>query len=193
VDISDEQLVESWRLGDPVAMEILLRRHQDRLYAYFYHLSGDRSLSEDLLQETVLHICRGLRDFDPTKRFTTWTFAIATNIWRDHLRRERRQWLREEELGSVAEEEARIGLRPRGYTVLDALADLESRELQEEARQALRYRSEEHRVVIVLKHYEELSYQEIGEILGCPAGTVKSRLHYALDRLRHLFIKRGLL
>ncbi len=182
--VSDEALARSWKAGDEMAFEILYRRYRVRLVAFFYRFVMDRGLAEDLAQETFLHGQRGIRGYDPTRKFSNWLFAIAANLGRDHARKMRRRWT-VEGVGAPAENGGLASTPP----VLDEVL---KRELEAEVKRAMTELSEEHRLVLLLRHYHGLSYQEIAEILGCPLGTVKSRMHCSIHALKEWLTKKGL-
>ena len=144
-------------------------------------------LAEELVQETALQIWRDFRDYDPRQKFSTWVYAIATNRWRDYLRRERRRQRVEVGEGDIP------ALRFTPAAGQDPFRELEQEEMARAVRSALLDLTEEHRLVLILRHYQDLSYEEIGGILDCPVGTVKSRIHYALTHLRQALVKRGVL
>ncbi len=184
MELTDEALVERWRGGDMLAGELLLQRYQVRVFAYLYRLAGDRAQAEDLLQETMTRLIQQLPRFDTGRRFSTWLYTIGTNLWRDHRRSRRRSERRE--AGGQVEPVARA-------TEPSPLDGMERREVEAEVRQALADLDEDHRVVLTLRHYQGLSYAQIAEVLGCPVGTVKSRMHAGVAALRDRFLKKGLL
>jgi RNA polymerase sigma-70 factor (ECF subfamily) len=187
MDIPDELLVEQWKAGDEGAFERLFRRYEVPLFAYFYRLVGDRATAEDLFQETFSHFIAGIERFDATRRLSSWLYTIATNRWKDHLKKAGRHGRVEVGMGVMES-----GVRP-SYDRAALLEELVRREMEGEVREAVMALPEEHRLVLVMRHYQGLSYQEIAGIVNCPLGTVKSRMHYAVTALRERFVKKGLL
>lgn len=186
MEVSDEQLLIQWREGEPLALETLVRRYQVPLFAYLYRLSGDRAAAEDLSQEAWARFLTALDRFDPGRRLSTWLYAIATNLWRDASRGSRTRAAAAEHLP-----ELRSGL---GITTPPTpLEEASRRELESEVRGAVHELPEEYRAVLVMRHYQGLRYAEIAEVLGCPVGTVKSRIHYAISNLRDRFERKGIL
>lgn len=186
MEVSDEQLLIQWREGEPLAFETLVRRYQVPLFAYLYRLSGDRATAEDLCQETWAGFLTGLDRFDPGRRLSPWLYAIATNLWRDAWRRGR---TRAAAAAQLPELRSRLGLT----TPPTPLEEESRRELEGEVRAAVVDLAEEYRAVLVMRHYQGLRYAEIAEVLGCPIGTVKSRMHYAISNLRDRFERKGIL
>ena len=173
---SDEQLMTDVMAGDQVALAALVARHHAPLLGYLYRLAGgDRQLSEDLVQETLLHVLRQ-RTYQSGRPFKPWLYRIATNLARDYFKSAAmRQCWREGD-----QEEALLSLD-------DSAPGPEERALAaeqgSEVRAALAQLSEEYRVVLVLRFYQGFSLQEIAETLHIPLGTVKSRLSVGVHRL----------
>lgn len=184
-DRPDEVLARRWQEGDEHAFEMIFRRYRFPLFAFFYRLMGNHAHAEDLCQDTFLHLQRVIASYDPTRRFSVWLYTVATNLGRDHLRQLRR---RTQADGIMAEPEHQ---EPECFapTVLNRLVKWE---LEREVRDAVMRLQEDHRLVLVLRHYQGLRYQEIAEALGCPIGTVKSRIHYAVNAVKEKLAKKGL-
>ena len=174
---SDEQLMTAVMAGDQVALAALVTRHHAPLLGYLYRLvGGDRQLSEDLVQETLLHVLRQ-RTYQAARPFKPWLYTIATNLARDYFKSAAvRQCWREGD-----SEEALLHL-------YDSAPDPEEHALAaeqgSEVRAALAQLREEYRVVLLLRFYQGFSLQEIAETLHIPLGTVKSRLSVGVHRLR---------
>ena len=174
---SDEQLMAAVMAGDQVALAALVTRHHGPLLGYLYRLvGGDRSLAEDLVQETLLHVLRQ-RTYQSGHPFKPWLYTIATNLARDYFKSAavRQRWR------GGDEEEALLQLYDRapGPEERALVAEQGS-----EVRAALAQLREEYRVVLLLRFYQGFSLQEIAETLQIPLGTVKSRLSVGVHRLR---------
>jgi RNA polymerase sigma-70 factor, ECF subfamily len=157
-----------------------LREYVDGLYSYALVLSRNRTEAEDLVQETCLRALRSMERLRPDSNAKSWLFTILRNIWLNHLRRWR-----------TAPEIVELDLDGNGPnkavdTAKDPHATYVSNIEQERVRTAIQQLSHEFREVIVLREYEELSYQEIATVLKCPVGTVMSRLARARSKLRDL-------
>ena len=174
---SDEQLITAVMAGDQVAFAALVTRHHAPLLGYLYHLvGGDRHLSEDLVQETLLHVLQQ-RTYQAGRPFKPWLYRIATNLARDYFKSASVRTSRRE----ADEEEALLQLEDRQPSPEDrALAAEQGCEV----RVALMQLGEEYRVVLVLRFYQGFSLHEIAEALHIPLGTVKSRLSVGVHRLR---------
>ena len=169
--------MEAAQAGDRVALETLLRRHHDRLYAVCRRLTGDDADAADACQEALLAVVRGLPRFDARSSFATWAYRVATNAALDELRRRRRrpdpglppEWGPEPEAepwSTAGAGAAAAGGRPVDDEVATRL-DLDA---------AIRQLSPEFRAPVVLRDLAGLSYDEIAEVLDIPAGTVRSRI-----------------
>ncbi len=167
---SDERLMARLTGGDESALAPLLDRWRAPLYGFLARRVGD-SDADDLFQETWLRVVRYRDRFDPQRRFSTWLFQIANNLCRDRGRRlEVRDRYRRDRQADAAGDPNRT--RP---PAVDQTLDIRRRvtELPEKLRE-----------VLVLRYYRELPEKEIAQIVGIPAGTVKSRLHAAVKALR---------
>lgn len=183
-ELPDEILLRKWLAGDEVAFEALFQRYSAALFRYFSRLGARGGLAEDLTQETFLKVLTGAGGFDPLRKFSTWLYAIATNAWRDQHKRTRRRLAWSALLGSWGHRLAG-GEQP--------LTDLMRREAAVHVEEVLQSLPDEVRAILVMKHFQGLRYEEIGEVLGIPLGTVKSRLHAAVMQVRGRLARKGLL
>ena len=163
--------------GDQVALAALVTRHHAPLLGYLYRLAGgDRQLSEDLVQETLLHVLRQYTyQFD--RPFKPWLYMIATNLARDYFKSAavRQCWREGDPEGALLRLDDSEP-SPEEHAL--------AAEQGNEVRAALAQLREEYRVVLLLRFYQGFSLQEIAETLQIPLGTVKSRLSVGVHRLR---------
>lgn len=185
--ISDEDLMVQTREGDITAFETLVRRHYTRLALYIAHVLGNADSAEDLAQEAFLRAFRARGRYVPTARWTRWVRKIAQNLSRDEYRRQRH----EEPLRSL--DEPCFPLLEDSSSLRDVLVDpaqvppdvtLCRREMLEELRNLVESLPPKHAQVLKMRVYGDMNYQEIADSLGCSLGTVKSRIHYAIQELR---------
>jgi RNA polymerase sigma-70 factor, ECF subfamily len=181
---SDEQLM--WRVqatGDGNAFARLVERWHEPIHRLCTRLTGDAHRAEDLAQEAFLRLFSHRRDYQAKARFSTFLWRIAVNLCHDERRRRGRR--RETSLEDRDENEVSfLEVLSSEDPLPDAAAEFQER--VESVRQALLQLSEHYRVVVVLRHYEDLKFHEIAEVLGLPVGTVKSRMAEALSQLHHL-------
>jgi RNA polymerase sigma-70 factor (ECF subfamily) len=169
----DRDLVAAANAGDRGALDTLLRRHYDRIYAVCRRLAGNDADAFDATQEALLAVVRGLHRFDGRAAFTTWCYRVATNACLDELRRRARRprplAVDDDPDGGPAD-----GDRPFEDTVTARL----------ELDDALAGLPEEFRAPVVLRDLCQLDYAEIAEVLNIPAGTVRSRIARGRAALR---------
>ena len=162
--------------GSPV--EAAGIEHIDGLYSYALVLTRNRSEAEDLIQETYVRALGAMGRLRTGSNVKSWLFTIMRNIWFNQLRQQRAAKLVEMDRDDCAMEITETGKDPYAFYL--------SRREQEQVRTAIQQLPLEFREVILLREFEELSYQEIATILDRPAGTVMSRLARARSRLRTL-------
>jgi RNA polymerase sigma-70 factor (ECF subfamily) len=168
--MTDEALVQRFHHGDETAFDELVERHRSRIYGLVCRLTGTGE-ADDLAQDVFVAAYRSLRSFRGEAAFGTWLYRIAIHTCSHHLRRRRPQAL---ELDEMLPDDRREG---------DPLARAMQDELQGIVRRAIHELPYKLRVVIVLRDLHGMSYDEIAAVVGCPIGTVRSRLHYASQRL----------
>ena len=179
VNLSDREvspaLIEACRAGEQDAFRALYDRYKDRVYSialYFFH--GDHSAAADVTQEVFLKLMTNIRQFRGDSEFSTWLYRLVVNSCLDYRRREKR-------LLPMVEDFFASFRAPQESALGDLLRD----EMQQQVQEVVAKLAPEHRVVIVLRYTEGLSYEEIAELLQCSRGTVASRLnraHKVLER-----------
>jgi RNA polymerase sigma-70 factor (ECF subfamily) len=190
-DATDEQLVEQYRHGDDAAFAQLVRRYRRELFNFLARYCGNRTVADDLFQESFLQVHLSADRFDTQKRFKPWLFTIAANKTRDYLRSNRRQ--------ASKPLLAPIAGADEGTAYADLLeadlplpgAQVEAREQQEMVRQAVEALPDHLREVLLLAYFHQFSYREIAQMLSIPIGTVKSRLHAAVSAFATEWKRRG--
>ena len=160
---SDATLVALARQGDRGALDALLRRHHDRIYALCRRMTGNDSDALDATQEALLAICRGLARFDGRSAFTTWMYRVTTNACLDELRRKSRRPTPVDDLAAFD----RPGSSP---ALSESVAD------RHDIDAALSTLPDEFRAAVVLRDLCDLDYAEIASVLDIPPGTVRSRI-----------------
>ena len=158
------------------------RDYLDGLYGYAMVLSRNSAEAEDLVQETCLRALRGLARLRADGSAKSWLFTIMRNVWLNQLRHRRTS----PELVDL-DADGNDASEPADATQ-DPHADYVSQTKREQVRAAIQHLPIEYREIIILREYQELSYQEIAALLDCPPGTVMSRLARARSRLRELLL-----
>jgi len=176
LDLNDElHLIERSLDGDSDAFGELVRRYQDRLYSAVVHIVRCRAEAEDVVQEAFIQAYVKLQTFKHNSRFYTWLYRIAVNVSISHRRRKRVEL-------SVEQNREATGDEPLDYRSSPS-HPLEVAEQQQKLQQAMQRLTEDHRTIIVLRHLDEMSYEDIAEVLEISVGTVRSRLHRAREQL----------
>jgi RNA polymerase sigma-70 factor (ECF subfamily) len=179
VSTDDQHLIQECLAGRTEAFGRLVLRYQDRLYNTLVNVLGSADDARDVAQDAFVHAFTKLGTFRGHSAFYSWLFRIAMNAAISQKRKTRRVPV------SVEAAREQAGVEPSD-THLDnhPSHSLETSERQAAVRAALAELSEEYRTVLVLKEMEGLKYEEIAEIVGCPIGTVRSRIHRARYELR---------
>lgn len=174
--------------GEAAAFDALVDTYGPRLYGYFYRASGRRTDAEDLLQETFVRLVSMLGQYAHDGRFESWLFRIATNLIRDRIRRSRAS--RESSLISADERQDEIQrdrrLDPDGDRERSPVDRLATAEQLDELGRAIQQLPEQERMVILLRHFSQMSFREIADLMEAPLGTTLARAHRGLARLREL-------
>jgi RNA polymerase sigma-70 factor (ECF subfamily) len=187
----DSELLLRLRAGDVGACEELVDRFERKLIRYFFGLSGDTQLAEDCAQEVFVRLYRARETWTPDAALSTFVFRIARNLWIDvyRSRKVRPQSASLDAPTGDAEDGARSSLAERMESdVATPDAYVVANEDQERLRAAIARLPEGQRAVLDLAGGQGLKYEQVAEILGIPVGTVKSRVHAAVQNLRRLLI-----
>jgi len=175
---TDEKLMQCIQRADTSAFNELYDRYSKRLLFYFFReLGGDEEKAQDFLQETFLKIVEKPELFDVERRFSTWIFTVAYNMCKNEYRRQ--------EVRNIIENNPNMDEISQGFD--SEYHHTEKKVDQKNFESALLAELEKfddgHRSVFLLRYQQNLSVKEIGEILGCSEGTVKSRLFYTTQKL----------
>jgi RNA polymerase sigma-70 factor, ECF subfamily len=183
---SDADLMLAFRGGDARAFEALVQRHQRGIYNFILRSVRDGARAEELLQEVFLRVVRAKDRYERTAKFTTWIYAIARNLCVDESRRARfrdHKSLDAKQPGKDGDEGGTLLSRmPSPDVPTDEAADAPT--LKRRMAAAIDALPDEQREVFLLRQVSGLSFREIGETLGVPENTIKSRMRYALEKLR---------
>jgi len=173
----DAPLVKRCLDGDTAAFEVLVERHQRRMYSIALRMLDDAADAADVVQEAFLAAYRSLRRFRFEARFATWLTSIVMNASRNRLK-QRDARLRREAVSLNAPADCG-GVREQACGCASADVRLERKEVQERVRRCIAGLEGDQREVLILRDIHDYSYEEVAEMLGLPDGTVKSRLFRA--------------
>jgi RNA polymerase sigma-70 factor (ECF subfamily) len=180
--IEDLELVRCAQKGDVVAYDELIRRYQERIYATVYHMTSNHEDANDLAQETFIKGFTALKSFKGDSSFYTWVYRIAVNKTINFLKqRKNRTHMSLNDLDFSAENDPDLVALISDKT---PRRDAGLAELQEKLNAAMQKLSPVHRMVVTLHDVQGLSHEEIGKIIECNIGTVRSRLFYARQQLQ---------
>lgn len=179
---SDLSLVRRAQAHDGSAYDELIRRYQQRIYATVYHMTSNHEDANDLTQEAFIKGYRALQGFKGDSSFYTWIYRIAVNKTINFLKqRKNRTQMSLNDVDYQAEHDPDMVALVSERT---PRRDLNLAELQEKLNEAMQKLSEHHRMVVTLHDIQGLSHEEIGKIMNCNVGTVRSRLFYARQQLQ---------
>lgn len=186
----DAALLEECRAGDSAAFDTLIRRYKDRIYRAVYRYAGNREDALDLCQEVFIRAYRGIKGFEGNAKVYTWLYAIAANVCKNSLRDSHRKGRDKGTSLEALQAAAPAVAAEASIHSRTPSDDAMSEELQTLLQQCLDELPDQYRMTFVLRTFEDMSYEEIADVMECPTGTVKSRLNQARrllrDRLKEL-------
>lgn len=175
-------LIRRAQARDETAFDALVEAYSSRLYGYLYRLTGSRIDAEDLLQDVFVRVVRMIGRYEHDGRFDAWLFRIAINLVRDRVRRSRKITT-----GAGSDEDSDyLQEIPDAPETSDPSQQMQLAESCDQLQRALNQLSGPEKEVIMLRHFSELSFKEIAELMGTPLGTALARAHRGLKRLREL-------
>jgi len=184
IDTADEDLMLQYQRGEVRAFEVLLSRHRKPVYNFILRILGDRETAEDLLQEAFMRVIKGAEAYKRQAKFTTWLYTIARNLCVDQIRRRKHR--------KHASLDAPMDTTDDSGTLLDVLPSNEmasdrksvNKQMHETMQRAIEALSEEQREVFLMREFLDMPFKQIADVVGVPENTVKSRMRYALEKLR---------
>jgi RNA polymerase sigma-70 factor, ECF subfamily len=172
--LSSEELMARVAKGEEDAFEILVNRHQTSILSLIYRFVGDRTQAKDLAQEVFLRVWQAAKTYKPEAKFTTWIYRIATNLCLNELKSARRwRWFPFHRSNKDCVTSVEETFPDDSASAEDVLL---SRERSRQISNALQSLPENQRMALALKRYDDLSYREIAQILGCSVSAVESLL-----------------
>lgn len=181
MNVIENRLARMALKGDQQAFAELVDLYQDKLYHMAYRMLSNRQEAEDVVQDTFLRVYKNLDRFDETLKFSTWIYRIATNLCIDRLRK------RKQTYSLDAESQDYEGLD--GYSMIPSddrtpESELILSDTQRIIHQAMESLPPKYKTVMMLRYIQDLSLQEVGDILGMPVTTIKTRVHRGREFLR---------
>jgi RNA polymerase sigma-70 factor, ECF subfamily len=183
-DETDEQLMHAYRDGNPRAFELLLARHERMVWNFLRRSVGDPTLAEDLLQEVFLRVIKARAEWKGEAKFTTWVYAIARNLCVDHARRAVHRDARSLDAPTRRDDDGETLHDHLASPTRDAEGLASDGQVRARVDQAIAALPADQREVFLLREVMDMPFAEIAAVVGAPEPTVKSRMRYALERLR---------
>jgi RNA polymerase sigma-70 factor (ECF subfamily) len=182
---SDEDLIERFQNGDLYAFDLIVKRYKNQLLNFVYRFLGNAEEAEDLVQETFLRVYRNRKAYQKVAKFSTWIYTIAGNLAKTELRKRKRR-----KFFSISD----LGYNEKDYDISDEAynpeKDVDGRMKEEIIHKEIDALSPKFREVILLRDVQQLSYEEISQIVNIPLGTVKSRVNRGRlklqEKLKHI-------
>ncbi len=175
--IADEELMFRLARGNSYALEVLVKRYKLKIINFVYRMVGDLDQAEDIAQEVFIRVYQHRERYQPIAKFSTWLYTIASNLAKSELRR--RSIFNPISLTRLKEERLSSIKRSPDKALLE-------KELGQKIQEGIEKLKPNYRAPLILRDVEGLSYEEISEIVGCPLGTVKSRINRARLKLREI-------
>ena len=176
---TDEKLMSLFQGGDENAYIVLVNRYKDKLINFIYHYLKDSESAEDVVQETMIKLYQKKHYYKEIAKFSTWLYTIAKNLANTELRKRKNrkttllsQFSNDDKTYEIPSDDLEIGQQVQTDVVNEIIKD------------AVNQLSEKFKTVIILRDIQEISYEEISEIIGVPIGTVKSRINRARLQLQ---------
>ena len=185
--LEDHDLVAQYRSGNEQAFEVLIRRHQKRIFLQIYSKVQDAEVADDLFQETFIKIIRSLRksNYEEKGKFLPWAIRVANNTTLDHFRRESRK----------------KEFRPSGeFTVFDTYGEVDQSyeqevieaQINEDLYKLIKFLPEDQRRVLELRIFCNYSFKEIAEETDVSINTALGRMRYAVSNMQKLMVKHNI-
>lgn len=173
--LEDSDIVRLYLQGNEDVLDILVDRYKDALYRFCYHLTSDKTQADDLFQDTWLKVVDKIQYCDLNHKFTTWLYTIAMNLYRDRYRKAKR-WLKKMRF-MFEDEEGKSEIERISSEEAAVSEQLEEKEMKKDLIKLINSLKDSYRIPLILYYYKEMTYEEIGQVLDIPVGTVKSRLN----------------
>jgi len=182
--LSDRDLIGLYQQGNQAAISELIYRYKQKVYSSIFFLVRDKELSEDLFQDTFIKIITSIRDgrYNEQGKFLPWALRIAHNLVIDHFRKDKNMPMKRD-----TEEYSVFDYMPSSSVNADESLIEDERVLK--VRNLLEQIPAEQREVVIMRHYGELSFKEISEVLNININTALGRMHYAILKMRELIKK----
>ncbi len=187
----DIKIMLEFKNGDKSAFDKIMDKYEKPIINFAYRFTWDKNSSEDLAQEVFLRVYKAAKNYLPNAKFSTWLYKIATNVCIDYKRKIRRDTSMHRDFGAgktTKGEDSKILMDVEDKSA-SADKSLEERETEETVKKALASLPESQRIAVILRIYEEKSYEEISRIMEVTVPSVESLLFRARQELKKILVK----
>jgi RNA polymerase sigma-70 factor (ECF subfamily) len=181
--LTDAEIMLRVKAGDDPAFDYLVQKYRRPMVGFMYRMAHNTAAAEDLAQEVFLRVYRSRASYEPSAKFTTWLYRIATNLAVNHARDTRHE--RPENMASLDEPDEETGTT---MDVADTSPNVEEKLVRQERLKAIRQKveslPERQRLAVLMHKYQQMDYKQIGEVLKLSESATKSLLFRAYETLR---------
>lgn len=178
---TDQELIQLFISGNESALSVLIKKHESRLYTYIKMMVKDQALAEDIYQDTFMKVIFKLKSghYNEEGKFLPWLTRIAHNLVIDHFRKQKRMPM----VNSTEENDVFRTIKLQDNTIEDVIV---KEQILKDVKKLIKLLPEEQQEVLILRHYANLSFQEIAEMTGVSINTALGRMRYALINIRKI-------
>src|SRR5664279_736946 len=186
--VTDQELIGRYLAGDQSSLEILIRRHKNRIFAYILMIVKEKELAEDLFQDTFIKVINTIRSgsYKEEGKFIQWAMRIAHNLIIDHFRKAKRIPTVENRDDFDIFEKVRIPVESIEERII-------TEQIHQDVKKLIDYLPKEQREVLVMRHYGDMSFKDIAEVTNVSINTALGRMRYALINLRKLVDEKNII
>lgn len=187
--LDDKELISKYIQGDQNSFEILIQRHQNRIYAYILMITKNKELADDLFQDTFIKVIKTMRagSYNEEGKFLQWVMRIAHNLIIDHFRKSNRMPIIDNS-------------KNENFNIFDTLIIKEKSieeqmitdQIHKDVRKLIEYLPDEQREVLYMRHFAEMSFKDIAEVTNVSINTALGRMRYALINLRKMIEEKNI-
>jgi RNA polymerase sigma-70 factor (ECF subfamily) len=186
--VTDQELIGRYLAGEQSSLELLIRRHKNRIFAYILMIVKEKELAEDLFQDTFIKVINTIRSgsYKEEGKFIQWAMRIAHNLIIDHFRKSKRIPTIENRDDYDIFEKVRIPVESIEEKII-------TDQIHQDVKKLIDYLPKEQREVLVMRHYGDMSFKDIAEVTNVSINTALGRMRYALINLRKLVDEKNII
>ena len=186
--VTDQELIGRYSAGDQSSLEILIRRHKNRIFAYILMIVKEKELAEDLFQDTFIKVINTIRSgsYKEEGKFIQWAMRIAHNLIIDHFRKSKRIPTIENRDDFDIFDKVRIPVESIEERII-------TEQIHKDVKKLIDYLPKEQREVLIMRHYGDMSFKDIAEVTNVSINTALGRMRYALINLRKLVDEKNII